>query len=116
MEVPVLVEAGVLAGADQRRPGEPVVLAPTLQRDRTGAAGTAQRTFDFMMELRGVPRVMLEESSERVARRTEAQTAVVFSDLQPSSIRNRANADAWSLEPLTNDEGGGFTLWRITRR
>ena len=28
----------------------------------------------------------------------------------------RANADAWSLEPLANDEGGGFTLWRITRR
>ena len=100
----------------QRRPGEPVVLDPTLLRDRTGAAGTAQRTFDFMLELRGIPRTMLEESSERIARRTEAQTALVLSDLQPSSIRNRANADAWELEPLVNDEGGGFTLWRITRR
>jgi len=100
----------------QRRPGEPVVLDPTLQRDRTGAAGTAQRTFDFMMEVRGIPRTMLEESSERIARQTEAQTALVLSDLQPSSIRNRANADAWELEPLANDEGGGFTLWRITRR
>jgi hypothetical protein len=100
----------------QRRPDEPVVLDPTLQRDRTGAAGTAQRTFDFMMELRGIPRTMLEESSERVARRIDAPTAVVLADLQPSSIRNRANADAWTLEPLANDEGGGFTLWRITRR
>jgi hypothetical protein len=100
----------------QLRPGEPVVLDPTLQRDRTGAAGTAQRTFDFMMELRGIPRTMLEESSERVARRIDAPTAVVLADLQPSSIRNRANADAWTLEQLANDEGGGFTLWRITRR
>jgi len=100
----------------QRLPGEPVVLDPTLQRDRTGAAGTAQRTFDFMLELRGVPRTMLEESSERIARRTDAQTALVLADLQPSSVRNRANADAWTLEPLVNNEGGGFTLWRITRR
>ena len=101
----------------QRLPGEPVVLDPTLQRDRTGAAGTAQRTFDFMMELRGIPRAMLEESSERIARRIDdTQTAVVLADLQPSSVRNRANADAWTLEPLANDEGGGFTLWRITRR
>jgi hypothetical protein len=100
----------------QRRPDEPVVLDPTLQNDRTGAAGTAQRTFDFMLELRGVPRTMLEESSERIVRRIDAQTALVLSDLQPSSVRNRANADAWTLEPLTNDDGGGFTLWRITRR
>jgi 4-amino-4-deoxy-L-arabinose transferase-like glycosyltransferase len=100
----------------QRRPGEPVVLDPTLQRDRTGAAGTAQRTFDFMLELRGIPRAMLEESSERIARRIDAPTALVLADLEPSSVRNRANADAWTLEPLTNDEGGGFTLWRITRR
>ena len=100
----------------QRLPDEPVILDPTLQRDRTGAAGTAQRTFDFMLELRGIPRAMLEESSERINRRTDAQTAVVLADLQPSSVRNRANADAWTLEPLVNDEGGGFTLWRITRR
>jgi hypothetical protein len=100
----------------QRQPGEPVVLDPTLQRDRTGAAGTAQRTFDFMLELRGIPRAMLEESSERIARRIDAPTALVLADLEPSSVRNRANADAWTLEPLTNDEGGGFTLWRITRR
>jgi 4-amino-4-deoxy-L-arabinose transferase-like glycosyltransferase len=100
----------------QRQPSEPVVLDPTLQRDRTGAAGTAQRTFDFMLELRGIPRTMLEESSERIARRIDTETALVLSDLQPSSIRNRANADGWTLEPLANDEGGGFTLWRITRR
>jgi hypothetical protein len=100
----------------QRLPDEPVVLDPTLQRDRTGAAGTAQRTFDFMMELRGVRRVMLEESAERIGRQIDTQTAVVLADLQPSSLRNRSNADSWTLEPLTNDEGGGFTLWRITRR
>lgn len=102
----------------QRRPNEPVVLDPTLQNDRTGAAGTAQRTFDFMMELRGVPRTMLEESSERIARRidTDAPTALVLADLEPSSLRHGNNADAWVLEPLVNDEGGGFTLWRITRR
>jgi hypothetical protein len=100
----------------QRQPGEPVVLDPTLQQDRTGAAGTAQRTFDFMMELRGIPRTMLGESSERIARRIDTETALVLSDQQPSSIRNRANADGWTLEPLENDEGGGFTLWRITRR
>jgi hypothetical protein len=100
----------------QHRPGEPVVLDPTLQRDRTGAAGTAQRTFDFMLELRGIPRTMLEESSERIARRIETPTALVLADLQPSSVRHRNNVDAWTLEPLTNDEGGGFTLWRISRR
>ncbi|MFN8634520.1 MAG: hypothetical protein U0893_11740 [Chloroflexota bacterium] len=100
----------------QRRPGEPVILDPTLQKDRTGAAGTAQRTFDFMMELRGVPRAMLEDSSERIARRIDAPTALVLADLQPSSMRNRSNADAWTLDPLPNDDGGGFTLWRITRR
>ncbi len=100
----------------QRRPDEPVVLDPTLKNDRTGAAGTAQRTFDFMMELRGVPRVMLEESSERIVRRINTPTALVLADLQPSSLRHRNNADAWTLEPLENDEGGGFTLWRITRR
>lgn len=100
----------------QRRPGEAVVLDPTLKNDRTGAAGTAQRTFDFMMELRGVQRVLLEESSERIGRQVEGETALVLADLQPSSVRNRANADAWTLEPLANDEGGGFTLWRITRR
>jgi hypothetical protein len=100
----------------QLRPGEPVVLDPTLQRDRTGAAGTAQRTFDFMVEFRGIPRVMLEESSERIARRVDTPTAVVLSDLRPSSVSNRNNADAWALEPLENDPGGGFTLWRITRR
>jgi len=93
-----------------------VVLDPTLKNDRTGAAGTAQRTFDFMMEFRGVPRVFLEESSERIGRQVDGQTALVLADLQPSSLRNRANADAWALEPLANDEGGGFTLWRITRR
>jgi hypothetical protein len=69
-----------------------------------------------MLELRGVPRALLEDSSERIARRLDAQTALVLADLQPSSIRNRSNADAWTLEPLPNDEGGGFTLWRITRR
>jgi 4-amino-4-deoxy-L-arabinose transferase-like glycosyltransferase len=100
----------------QRRPDEAVVLDPTLKNDRTGAAGTAQRTFDFMMELRGVQRVFLEESSERIGRQVEGETALVLADLQPSSLRNRANADAWTLEPLPNDEGGGFTLWRISRR
>jgi 4-amino-4-deoxy-L-arabinose transferase-like glycosyltransferase len=100
----------------QRRPDEPVVLDPTLQRDRTGAAGTAQRTFDFMLELRGIQRALLEESSERIERRIDTPTALVLADLQPSSVRNRNNADAWTLEPLANDEGGGFTLWRITRR
>ncbi|MGE3271822.1 MAG: hypothetical protein AB7P40_23920, partial [Chloroflexota bacterium] len=102
----------------QRQPGEPVVLDPTLQGDRTGAAGTAQRTFDFMMELRGIERAMLKESSERIARQLEGEpaTAVVLADQEPSSLRNRANAEAWTLEPLVNDEGGGFTIWRITRR
>jgi 4-amino-4-deoxy-L-arabinose transferase-like glycosyltransferase len=100
----------------QRLPNEPVVLDPTLQRDRTGAAGTAQRTFDFMVEFRDIPRVMLEESSERIARRIDTPTALVLADLRPSSLGNRANADAWTLEPLDNDPGGGFTLWRITRR
>jgi hypothetical protein len=100
----------------QIRPGEPVVLDPTLQKDRTGAAGTAQRTFDFMLEMQGTQRVLLEESSERIGRQIDGETALVLSDQQPSSLRNRANADAWSLEPLQNDEGGGFTLWRITRR
>jgi hypothetical protein len=100
----------------QRLPGETVVLDPTLKNDRTGAAGTAQRTFDFMTELRGIPRVFLEESSERIGRQVEGQSALVLADVQPSSLRNRANADAWRLEPLPNDEGGGFTLWRITRR
>jgi 4-amino-4-deoxy-L-arabinose transferase-like glycosyltransferase len=100
----------------QRRPNEPVVLDPTLQRDRTGAAGTAQRTFDFMVEFRGIPRVMLEESSERIARRIDTPTALVLADLRPSSLGNRNNADSWTLEPLENDPGGGFTLWRITRR
>jgi hypothetical protein len=100
----------------QLRPGESVVLDPTLQKDRTGAAGTAQRTFDFMLEMQGVPRVLLEESSERIGRQVEGETALVLSDQQPSSLRNRANAEAWSLEPLQNDEGGGFTLWRIIRR
>jgi hypothetical protein len=100
----------------QRRPNEPVVLDPTLQRDRTGAAGTAQRTFDFMVEFRGIPRVMLEESSERIARRIDTPTALVLADLRPSTLSNRNNADAWTLEPLDNDPGGGFTLWRITRR
>jgi hypothetical protein len=100
----------------QRRPNEQVVLDPTLQKDRTGAAGTAQRTFDFMLEMEGIGRVMIEESSERIGRQIEGQTALVLSDQQPSSLRNRATADAWALEPLANDEGGGFTLWRITRR
>jgi hypothetical protein len=100
----------------QRLPGETVVLDPTLKNDRTGAAGTAQRTFDFMTELRGIPRAFLEESSERIARQVEGQSALVLADAQPSSLRNRANADAWRLEPLPNDDGGGFTLWRITRR
>jgi hypothetical protein len=100
----------------QRLPGETVVLDPTLKNDRTGAAGTAQRTFDFMTEIRGIPRVFLAESSERIGRQVEGQSALVLADVQPSSLRNRANADAWRLEPLPNDEGGGFTLWRITRR
>lgn len=100
----------------QRRPNEPVVLDPTLQNDRTGAAGTAQRTFDFMMELRGVRRTMLKESSERIVRQLDVPSALVLADEQPSSIRHRANADTWTLEPLTNDQGGGFTIWRITRR
>ena len=59
---------------------------------------------------------MLEESSERIVRRINTPTALVLADLQPSSLRHRNNADAWTLEPLENDEGGGFTLWRITRR
>jgi hypothetical protein len=102
----------------QRRPNEPVVLDPTLQEDRTGAAGTAQRTFDFMTELRGIPRAMLQDSSDRIARRIDADapTALVLADGAPSSLDHRNNADAWALEPLENDEGGGFTLWRITRR
>jgi len=100
----------------QRLPDEPVILDPTLKNDRTGAAGTAQRTFDFMVEFRGIPRVMLDESSERIARRIDTPTALVLADLRPSSVGNRNNADAWSLEPLENDPGGGFTLWRITRR
>jgi 4-amino-4-deoxy-L-arabinose transferase-like glycosyltransferase len=100
----------------ERRPGETVVLDPTLKNDRTGAAGTAQRTFDFLLEFRGVPRVFVQESSDRIGRQFEGQSALVLADLQPSTLRNRANADAWRLEPLANDEGGGFTLWRITRR
>ena len=87
-----------------------------LQNDRTGAAGTAQRTFDFMMELRGVRRTMLKESSERIVRQLDVPSALVLADEQPSSIRHRNNADTWTLEPLTNDDGGGFTIWRITRR
>ncbi|MGE3913157.1 MAG: hypothetical protein AB7K36_27610, partial [Chloroflexota bacterium] len=60
----------------------------------------------------------LKESSERIARQLEGEpaTAVVLADQEPSSLRNRANAEAWTLEPLVNDEGGGFTIWRITRR
>jgi hypothetical protein len=100
----------------QRQPDEPVVLDPTLQNDRTGAAGTAQRTFDFMMELRGVRRTMLKESSERITRQLDVSSALVLADDRPSSIRHRNNADTWTLEQLTNDGGGGFTIWRITRR
>ena len=69
-----------------------------------------------MLEMRGIKRVLIEESSERIGRQVDGQTALVLSDLEPSSLRNRSNADAWMLEPLANDEGGGFTLWRITRR
>ena len=106
----------------QRRPNEPVVLDPTLQNDRTGAAGTAQRTFDFMMELRGIRRTMLKESSERIVRQLDVPTAIVLADDRLSALvdkdgaPNRANADTWTAEQLQNDDGGGFTIWRITRR
>src|SRR5262249_22303704 len=99
-----------------RLPDEIVVLDPTLQRDRTGAAGTAQPTLDFKLEMRGIRRTFVGASWGRLARQIEGSTALVLSDLQPSSVRTRANADTWTLEPLQNDEGGGFTLWRITRR
>jgi hypothetical protein len=69
-----------------------------------------------MMELRGVRRMMLKESSERIVRQLDVPSAVVLADQQPSSLRNRANAETWILEPLENDPGGGFTIWRITRR
>lgn len=100
----------------QRRPDEAVVLDPTLKGDRTGAAGTAQRTFDFMVEFRDIPRVMLDQSTDRIARRIDGPTALVLADQRPSSLSSSNNADAWTLEPLDNDPGGGFTIWRITRR
>ncbi|MCC6179526.1 MAG: glycosyltransferase family 39 protein [Chloroflexi bacterium] len=100
----------------QRHSDEPVVLDPTLQRDRTGAAGTAQRTFDFMLTMREIPGVTIEQSSDRVERRISTPTALVLADQSPSSIGHANNRDAWTLEPLQNDAGGGFTLWRITRR
>ncbi|MCC7372589.1 MAG: hypothetical protein IT306_29515 [Chloroflexi bacterium] len=106
----------------QRRPQEPVVLDPTLQNDRTGAAGTAQRTFDFMMELRGIRRATLKEANERIVRELDVPTAIVVADdrvasfVDRSGAPNRANAETWSIEQLPNDDGGGFTIWRITRR
>ena len=112
-----------LAAAErERRPGEAVVLDPSLQNDRTGAAGTALRTFDFMLDMREIPHAMLERSSDRIERRVEGRTALMISDGlrpredRPGSLSARENAAAWAFEQLPNDEGGGFTLWRLTRR
>jgi hypothetical protein len=69
-----------------------------------------------MMQLRGIRRMTPRESSTRIANAIDAPTAIVLADLQPSSVRHRNNADVWTLEPLENDAGGGFTIWRITRR
>ncbi len=99
-----------------REPDEMVVLDPSLQHDRTGAAGTALRTFDFLLTLREVPHVTLEQSSDRIARRVTGATALVIADERPGSATTAANAPTWRPEELPNDPGGGFTLWRYTRR
>ena len=104
------------AAERERRPGEVVVLDPSLQNDRTGAAGTALRTFDFMLDMREIAHVTLEQSSERIERRVEGRTVLMIADQRPGSAVSRDNAAAWTLEPLPNDDGGGFTLWRLTRR
>ena len=101
----------------QRQPDETVVLDPTLQKDRTGAAGTAQRTFDFMLELHGIQRVFLEDSSERIGRqhrRLRRRWCWLTSSRAASATGTTPTPGRWSRS--TNDEGGGFTLWRITRR
>jgi hypothetical protein len=110
------------AAERERRPGETVVLDPSLQNDRTGAAGTALRTFDFMLDMREIPHVSLERSADRIDRRVEGRTALLISDGlrpredRPGSLATRDNAAAWAFEQLPNDDGGGFTLWRLTRR
>ena len=98
-----------------RGPTEMVVLDPSLQRDRTGAAGTALRTFDFLLTVREIPHVTLEQSSDRIERRVSASTAILVADERPGSITNPANAGTWRADELPNAAPGGFALWRLTR-
>jgi hypothetical protein len=99
-----------------RAPDEMVVLDPSLQRDRTGAAGTALRTFDFLFTLREIPHVTLDQSSERIDRRVPGQTALVIADERPGSATTSANAAVWRAEEIPDAAPGGFTIWRLTRR
>ncbi|HYU18533.1 MAG TPA: glycosyltransferase family 39 protein [Chloroflexota bacterium] len=99
-----------------RRADEPVVLDPTLQRDRPGAGATAQRTFDYLFTLRGVPHVTLEQSSERLDRRVPGSTALAVADESPSSVASLTNAPTWRAEELPDAAPGGFALWRLSRR
>ncbi|MFN8523169.1 MAG: glycosyltransferase family 39 protein [Chloroflexota bacterium] len=99
-----------------RLPEEPVVLDPTLLKDRPGGGGTAHRTFDFLFTVSDVPHITLEQSADRIDRRTQAPTVLVVADERPGSISTSANNTVWEAAPLPNDEGGGFTLWRYTRR
>lgn len=106
-----------LAAAErQRLPGEWVVLDPSLQNDRPGAAGTALRTFDFMLDMREIPHATLHQSSDRIESRVSGDTLLMIADQRPGSATTRANAATWATEELANDDGGGFTLWRLTRR
>jgi 4-amino-4-deoxy-L-arabinose transferase-like glycosyltransferase len=98
-----------------RAPDEAVVLDPSLQHDRTGAAGTALRTFDFLLTLRGIPHVTLEQSSDRIARRVSGPTALVVADERPGSATTSANVTTWRAEEIPNAAPGGFTLWRFRR-
>ena len=99
-----------------RGPDEMVVLDPSLQRDRTGAAGTAQRTFDFLLTVRQVPHATLEESADRIARRVAGPSALLLAYERPGSPTTAANAPTWHAEELPTALPGRFTLWRLTRR
>jgi 4-amino-4-deoxy-L-arabinose transferase-like glycosyltransferase len=98
-----------------REPDEVVVLDPSLQHDRTGAAGTALRTFDFLLTLRGIPHVTMDQSSDRIARRVDGPTVLVVADERPGSATTSANATTWRAEEIPNAAPGGFTLWRFRR-
>jgi 4-amino-4-deoxy-L-arabinose transferase-like glycosyltransferase len=99
-----------------RGPEEVVLLDPSLQRDRTGAAGTALRTFDFLLTVRQLPHVTLERSADRIERRVAGPTALVIADERPGSATTSANAATWRAEEIPNAAPGGFTIWRLTRQ